>query len=255
MRRLPQGFLVSAVLILLLLVFRDPVRHAAFGIIRFPFALLKRSVAVLITLPRLPDLSQENAALQADLTQQRLLLAQLQEAARRAQQTQTLQALAPSSGGVVASVIGRSGVPTQHTLLLDKGRRHGLTLESAVLDAEGLVGRVVELHEATCLVMLLTDPESRVAGLVERSRESGLLVGQGRGSCEFMYLDIEADIQEGDRILTAGLGGPFPKGLRLGTVVRVHRDEQAGTTSAWVKPSAHLNRAEEVLCLQSVSGR
>jgi rod shape-determining protein MreC len=217
--------------------------------LRFPSTLLTRCVAILLTLPRLPDLSQENAALQAELTRQRLVLAQLQEAARHAQQVGMLQALMPSGDGVVASVISRSTVPIQQMLLLDKGRRHGLTLESAVLDAEGLVGRVVELHEATCLVMLLTDPESRVAGVVERSRESGLLVGQGRGYCELIYLDVEADIQEGDRILTAGLGGIFPKGLRLGTVVRVGRDEQAGTTAAWVKPSARLSRVEEVLVI------
>jgi rod shape-determining protein MreC len=249
MRRLPRGSLASAVLITLLLVLHDPVRHAVLAVLRFPFALLTRCVAVLAVLPRLPDLSRENAALQAELTRQRLVLAQLQEAVRHGQQAAALQALRPPGEGVVASVIGRSTVPIQQTLLLDKGRRHGLALESAVIDAEGLVGRVVEIHEATALVMLLTDPESRVAGVVERSRETGLLVGQGRGRCEFIYLDVEADIQEGDRILTAGLGGSFPKGLRLGTVVRVRRNEQAGTTTAWVKPSDRLGRAEEVLVI------
>jgi rod shape-determining protein MreC len=108
---------------------------------------------------------------------------------------------------------------------------------------------VIELHPATSLVLLLTDPESRVGGIVERSRETGLLVGKSRSQCEFIYLDVQADIQAGDRILTAGLGGPFPKGLLLGVVAEVIRDEVTGSARAIVNPSARLGKLEEVLCL------
>jgi rod shape-determining protein MreC len=101
--------------------------------------------------------------------------------------------------------------------------------------------------------MLLTDPDSRVAGLVDRSRETGLLVGRAGGRCEFMYLDVDADIQDGDRIVTAGLGGPFPKGLFLGRVARVVRDELTGSARASVVPAARLGRLEEVLCLPPVA--
>ena len=90
-----------------------------------------------------------------------------------------------------------------------------------------------------------------MAALVERSRETGLVVGRGSGVCELIYLDQDADVQEGDRILTAGLGGTFPKGLVLGTVTRVVRDETSGSARAIVAPAAHLSRLEEVLCIPS----
>ena len=96
---------------------------------------------------------------------------------------------------------------------------------------------------------MLTDPESRVAGVVERSRETGLLVGQGNGACELLYLDPDADVKEGDRVVTAGLGGPFPKGLVLGVVTRVIKEEETGTLRAAVRPSVRLGQVEDVLCL------
>jgi len=182
------------------------------------------------------------------LIQQRADAARLREELRHVKQSQGLLETA-SRGEIVATVLSRSTIPTQQTVLLNKGSRQGLTLETAVIDANGVVGRVTELHTVTSLVTLLTDPDSRIAGLVERSRESGLLVGRGHGQCEFIYLDAQADIEAGDRILTAGFGGPLPKGLLLGTVTHVVRDEASGAARALVRPAAHLGRLEEVLCL------
>jgi len=69
---------------------------------------------------------------------------------------------------------------------------------------------------------------------VERSRETGLLVGRGSGPCDLIYLDAAADVELGDRVVTAGLDGPFPKGVVLGTVTRVVRNEEVGTARASV---------------------
>ena len=204
---------------------------------------------MIVTLPHLPSLTQENERLRLELLQRQLEAAQLREALRHAEQAHTLLESAHASQGLVAGVIGRSMIPTQQTLLLDKGGRHGLTVDSVVLDADGVIGRVTDVHPETSLVTLLTDPDSRVAGIVERSRESGLLVGRAQGQCEFIYLDDQADLNEGDRVVTAGLGRLFPKGLLLGRVVHVYRDEQAGTAWASVEPTARLGRVEEVLCL------
>ena len=240
---------MSALLLGAVLVLHEPLRNVTLSVLRFPFAVVNACTTILITLPHLPALTHENAALRAELIQRRLEIAHLQELVRHAEQAQALLHDAPASQGIVAAIIGRSTIPTQQTIVLDKGKRDGVTLDSVIVDAFGVIGRVVELYSTTCLVMLLTDSESRVAGLVDRSRESGLLVGGDRGLCEFLYLDIGTDIQAEDRIVTAGLGGIFPKGLTLGKVVRVAKDEQAGTASAWVEPAARLGQLEEVLCL------
>ena len=231
------------------MVWQRPLREWTFGLIRFPFTALRGVARALLNLPRLPALGQENEALRGQVLQQQLELAQLREGMRRLGQEASLRGVYASPQGVVADIISRSPNPTQHLVVLDRGTREGLTLQSVILDASGVVGRVVELHERPCLVELLTDPECRIAALVERWRETGLLVGQGTGWCKLVYLDSNSDIQEGDRIITAGLDGPFPKGLPLGIVSRVTRDEGLGTASALVVPFAQLKRIEEVLCL------
>jgi len=231
------------------LLFHPPLRAAAVAVVRFPFLLAKSLVVSVVNLPRLPSLQRTNEQLQAALIEERAETARLRELVRQSQQADALLTAHGRPQGVLAHVIGRSTLPTQHTILLDAGRRQGVAETSVIVDAAGVVGRVTEAGPATALVLLLTDPNSRVAALVERSREAGLLVGRGGGACEFIYLDVDADIQDGDRIVTAGLGGVFPKGLLLGTVTHVSRDEQSWSSSGSVKPAATLNRLEDVLCL------
>ena len=243
---------ISALLLGAVCVFQAPVRRSTLAVLRFPFTLIRGVVSLVLLLPRLPSLASENDRLRADVIRARAEADGLREDLRHVRQSDALRAAAPAQA-VVASVLSRSTIPTQQTVLLDQGERDGLALESAVIDADGVVGRITELHPSMCLVTLLTDADSRIAGLVERSRESGLLVGRGDGRCEFIYLDIDADIEVEDRILTAGFGGPVPKGLPLGTVARVDRDEASGTTRAIVRPAAHVGRLEEVLCLPPAS--
>ena len=246
--RYPSRLLVlGALAVGAVLVLHEPVRRSTLAVLRFPFAVATTGVQILVNVPRIPSLTRENASLRAELLQRQLALARLQEMARHDEQAKALSAT--PSAGVMADVIGRSMIPTQQTLLLNRGQRQGLALGAAVVHVSGVVGRITELHPTTALITLLTDPESRVAGLIERSRETGLLVGEGRGACTFLYLDADADIKEGDEIVTAGLGGPFPKGLLLGTVARVVKDEGAGTVWATVRPAARLGQVEEVLCL------
>ncbi len=235
------------------LFFSASLRHLALSIVRFPFAVLSTSVRIVLTLPRVPALSHENAQLRAALAQQQLEAAQLRDVLQQTQQGEALLQALPSVQGLVAPVIARSLLPTQQTVLLGKGRRHGLTLDSIVLDVEGVIGRVIEVQPEASVVLLLTDADSRVAGLVERSRETGLVIGRGHGTLELAYVDADADIMVGDRIVTAGLGGPYPKGLLLGTVIRVTTDVTSGMATVLVRPSARLGILEEVLCIPSAS--
>lgn len=257
--------LLSACGVGALLFLHEPARHTAIAVIRFPLTVANAGLGILLAIPRLPALLHDREQLQAELMRRQLEIARLQETLRTAHRVHGFTPLfleragftdqAVASHGVLAQVIGRSILPTQHTVLLGKGQGDGLTLDTVVIDPEGVVGRLVELHLASALVLLVTDPDSRVAALVERSRETGLLVGRGLSQCEFVYLDGQADITVGDRVVTAGWGGTFPKGLPLGTITRVSRDEQAAVTTAWVEPAARLSRLEDVLCLPTWDGR
>ena len=242
----PLLLLLSGVLF----VCHRPLRAGVLFIVRFPLLVVHRSLSTLMLLPRLPSLIQDQRRLQTELARREMELTQARELLRQHQQAAALTQIMPDKRrGIIASVISRSFLPTQHTLLLDHGRRDGIVLESVVINAEGVLGRVIDAHDTTAAVLLLTDAESRVAGMVERSRETGLLIGRLQGQCELSYLGAQADVQVGDRVVTAGLGGPFPKGLLLGTVVEVMRDASSGEAWATVDPAVHLGRVEDVLCV------
>ncbi len=237
-------------LVPLLLIVSPPARNIAFSAIRFPFTALRWSIHTLILIPQLPGLAQRQQGFQERLAESELEIAHLRELLRGKEQEEALSKAVPGGRrGILAPTLGRSLMVTQHTLLLGKGHRLGIIADSVVLTGDGMIGRVVETHADSALVMLLTDPESRVAAMVERSHETGLVVGRGRPVLELIYLDADADVQEGDSVVTAGLGRAYPKGLLLGTVTRVNRAESSGEAVALVKPSARLGFLEDVLCL------
>ena len=248
MPRRSHPLLVSALLVAAVVMHR-PLRQVALTVFRFPLTVTEAVLRTLVQLPRLPHLLHDNLALRAELTRLQLELAHLQEAARDADRTSQLRHDVGGAAGPVASIIGRAMFPTQHTVILDKGSRDGVMRESLLLAAGGVAGQVLEAHPAGSLAMLVTDPNSRIACLVERSRESGLLVGTGGPLCQLRYLDAEADVMVDDRVITAGLGGPFPKGLAVGRVVKVVRDEAGGRAVVWVRPALRLNQVEEVMCV------
>ena len=227
----------------------QPLRRMLLTIFRLPLSVTESLLGTLLELPHLPSVVHDTAALRSELTVRQLEAARLREAVRHLTRSKELNRAFEQTSGQVASIIGRTMIPTQHLVVLDRGSRDGVVRESALLDVAGVVGRVIEVHSTTSLAMLVTDPNSRIACLVERSRESGLLVGTGESLCRLLYLDLDADLVVTDRVVTAGLGGPFPKGIVLGMVVKVVRDERHARLTAWVRPAVKLNQLEEVLCL------
>lgn len=227
----------------------QPLRRACLAVFRLPLTTAERLLSVLLDLPQVPHLEIELARLRTELTQRQLDVVHLQEAFRHQTRATQLQQAAGGASGPVARVIGRTIIPTEHVILLDRGSREGVAREGVLVDVAGVAGRIVEVHPTTSLGSLLTDPDSRIACLVERSRESALLVGTGGLQDRLEYLDLDADIEVGDRVVTAGLGGSFPKGLLLGVVTKVQRDERNARVTAWVRPAVRVSQLEEVLCL------
>ena len=226
-----------------------PTRRACLTIFRLPLTTLERTLSMLLDLPQMPHLESELTRLRAELTQRQLDVVRLQETIRHQTRAVQLQQAAGGAGGPVARVIGRTILPTEQIILLDRGSREGVVREGVLVDVAGIVGRIVEVYPTTSLVSLLTDPDSRIACLVERSREGALLVGTGGLQARLEYLDFDADVEVQDRVVTAGLGGSFPTGLLLGVVTKVQRDERNARVIAWVRPSVRLNQLEEALCL------
>ena len=122
---------------------------------------------------------------------------------------------------ITARVVGDSGGPFVRTLLINSGRRDGVRLGQAVVAPLGLVGRITEVGERSSRVLLLTDLNSRIPVVLEKSRYKGILVGDNSTAPLLEFLPTNATIAPGDRVVTSGDGGMLPAGRPIGIVSSV----------------------------------
>jgi rod shape-determining protein MreC len=121
---------------------------------------------------------------------------------------------------IAAATIAESRGPFANTRLADAGRDKGVTEGNPVVSEHGLIGRVVGVSDHVSRVLLLTDAESRTPVLLVRTNGRAILSGDGGGSPKLDFIRSTLDPKEGDRVLTSGDGGVFPRGLPVGTVAR-----------------------------------
>ncbi len=152
---------------------------------------------------------------------------------------------------IAAEVIARDPSSWFKTITINKGARHGIEQNMAVITTDGLVGSILSVAPNSAHVLLLTDERSAVSALVQRSREPGE-VGliendpENPGALLMKNLPRDANIQPGDTIISSGLGGLFPKGLLIGYVSSTAGDKMSLTQYAVVQPAVNFNRLEEV---------
>lgn len=149
-----------------------------------------------------------------------------------------------------ARVIARSPSPWTRVILIDKGKRQGVRPNLLVLANETLVGKVIESGPSMSKVLLISDPNSRIGVLMQRTRHQGVLFGTSAGECRVKYLSLDAEIEPGDVVETVGFGGFFPKGLRIGTVVKSWKEPGQIYQVAQIRPFVDLTRLEEVVCVE-----
>ena len=144
-------------------------------------------------------------------------------------------------------VIGWDSSGLFKSITIDKGEHDGLVVNMPVVNAEGVVGRVVSVCPGYSQVLLITDQNSAVDGLVQRSRGRGTLRGRGSSGCYFDYVIKTCEIEAGDTIVTSGMGGVFPKGLYLGTVTNIRDVRSKLFKDVRVAPAVDFSKLEEVL--------
>ncbi|HEY8394836.1 MAG TPA: rod shape-determining protein MreC [Thermaerobacter sp.] len=210
------------------------------------------------TVATLRRLRAENEQLRADLERLRGVEAQVRQLERENRQLRELLGLkqARPDAALAARVIARSPDRWFEEVTLDQGSRDGVQVDMVALAPSGLVGRVVAVTPHSARLLLLTDPESGVGAVIGRTGEAGVVYGRGGNAPELIMtlFSPEADVREGDDVVTSGLGPVYPPGLPIGTVVSVRRDPSGLGLQAIVKPNAELNRLTEVLLLHRQGG-
>ena len=147
---------------------------------------------------------------------------------------------------ITARVIADSGGPFIHMVMVNAGETHGVRKGQAVVNHDGLVGRVLEVGKHTARILLLTDLNSRIPVVLEESRDRTILRGDNSPHPYLAFLATDARVKAGDRIVTSGEGGMFPPALDVGIVSAVDKDR------ATVQPFVVWERLDFVTVLDYV---
>ncbi|MGD9819267.1 MAG: rod shape-determining protein MreC [Desulfomonilaceae bacterium] len=148
---------------------------------------------------------------------------------------------------LLAQVIGMDASGVYRTVIINRGLDDGVSPNMPVVVAEGVIGKTLVVSEGMSQVGLITDPSVSIDSRIDRTRDRGVLVGDSSNACVLKYLNRKASVIKGDRVITSGLDGIFPKGLLVGIVESIQPGPQGLFLEAIVQPSANFYEMEEVL--------
>ncbi len=199
----------------------------------------------------LTSVSQENEKLRNELDRLVREKNQLQE---QLFQQKRLSLLIDNPGKfklnfISAAVVGRDATQWSKVVFINKGTHDGLQKNFAVVTNLGIIGHVIQAGPRASKVLLISDSRSAVDALFQKSRVFGVVVGTGGDICDMKYVPIDAEVKEGDKVISSGMGGIFPKGWVVGTVSKIIKPKQGLFQDITIKPGADLSRLEEVLVL------
>lgn len=230
-------------------------KTSAYSFLEGPIAFSRHAAQFISDLIRFRRNADEARSLRQTLSEIRFDRFQAEELKRENERLTKLLGFrrALSSGirrSVFARIIGRSPLAWNRAVLIDAGTKQGIKPNMLVMSEMALVGKIVETGSSVSKVLLISDPNSRISVLIQRTREGGILYGTSSGECRMKYISVDADIKSGDIVETAGFGGFFPKAIPVGRIERVWKEPGQIYQVAQITPVVSLARIEEVVCVE-----
>jgi rod shape-determining protein MreC len=148
-----------------------------------------------------------------------------------------------------AQLVGSDVSAFFRSVLVDRGRAQGVRSGMPVISEEGVVGLVTATSERAARATLLLDRQTAIDGTVQRSRTRGIVRGRGSEGVEFEFVSRGADVAVGDVVITSGLDGVYPKGLRVGTVSAVAEADAGLLRTATLVPAVDFGRLEQAFVI------
>lgn len=148
-----------------------------------------------------------------------------------------------------AELVGVDVSPWFRSVLVDRGRTHGVRAGMPVISESGLAGLVTATSRTAAKTMLLLDRQSAVDGTIQRSRTRGIVRGRGGDRVEFEFVARGSDVVVGDIIISSGLDGVYPKGLRVGRVAEISDPGSRLLQTATLEPAVDFGRLEQVFVM------
>ena len=201
----------------------------------------------------LVGIQEENKNLNKKIDELKAVIISYQESYKEAQRLKKLLSLSDDYNYqfISARVIGREQAALSRTILINKGSADGLKAGMPVLAPPGLIGRLVDVSWHVSRVLLFIDENSNIDAIVQRNRTQGIISGAGSRGLIFKYISKTQDVKEGDVIVSSGMGGVFPKGMLIGRVIHVDRQDGGLFLKINVAPFTDLSKLEEILILSS----
>lgn len=203
------------------------------------------------------DLRAENEKLKTELLiHQRKLQQMAALAAENVRLRQLLNATDMLQDKVlIAELIGVSPNPLSHIVIINRGTKDGVYEGQPVLDAFGLMGQIVEADEDSSRVLLISDPTHAIPVQVNRNGVRAIAEGTGDlNRLNLRHVSINADIREGDLLVSSGLGERFPVGYPVAEVEQVVRNSGQAFARVIARPMARLDRSRHVLLVFGTRG-
>jgi rod shape-determining protein MreC len=201
----------------------------------------------------LQNASRENERLRAENDTLKLQLNQLQSRAAEADRLARLLSFRQAHQNVPmlgARVIGTSADTASQTVYLDRGERDGIRRNMGVITPDGVVGKVIESYSNTSQVLLLSDKDSGVGAMISESRIQSPVGGVGEPLLSMKYVPNDDEVNLGQHVVTSGMDRIFPRDLPVGTVSQIKSGNPFKQIR--IRPSANLERLEEVIVLLSL---
>lgn len=156
-----------------------------------------------------------------------------------------------------ATVVGRESTNYRTVYTLSKGTLHGIEVNMPIITEEGLVGHITEVGATWSKAVLITETASAVGGYIERSGVLGVVEGtyelRTEGVCRMVYIEPDSDIRVGDKVLSSGMGGVYPRGILIGRISEISVDENTRTLTALIEPSADLDSISKLMIITEYS--
>jgi rod shape-determining protein MreC len=142
--------------------------------------------------------------------------------------------------------------PYSRKVVIDKGSQNGVRAGAPVVDEAGVIGQVTRAHALAAEVTLLTDKDQAIPVQVVRNGLRAVAFGAGAsGMLELRFMASNAEIQNGDRLVTSGIDGTYPPGIPVGTVARIERDAAYAFARIVCQPAAGVERGRYVLVIEN----
>ena len=151
----------------------------------------------------------------------------------------------------IANIIGYDTSNFRRSILIDIGKKHGVSINDVVVFETALVGRISAIGISTSRVMLITDPASNVPSRFLKSRIQGIVQGESNALCTIKFIPRNTSVEEGEKVISSGIGGIFPQSLYIGDVVTVKEKSAQLFKEVALKPRIDVSKLEYVLVVKN----